>query len=269
MSHLRRITRAIRPWRKALLVALISLVALLAAGFIVVQALGGVQQVVVLVDQLKTQLLALGEPVRDWVAQTGPWAPLTYLFSKALIFIFIPVAGYPLNVASGALFGLFWGLVLTIVGDTLGGCALFLLSRRAGRPAVARLVGKGRMSQVDKVLDIGLGGWRELLFVRVILPIPFNLVSLAAGLVPTLSLRALVLIISLTELTKIYLVGIGAGLATGQWLPVAISSVALPVIAVFALLTRRRVRKVIVRAVRWRSKEDSKEDSKEGVGEES
>jgi hypothetical protein len=50
---------------------------------------------------------------------------------------------------------------------------------------------------------------------------------------------------------------------------VAISSVALPVIAVVALLTRRRVRKVIVRAVRWRSKEDSKEDSKEGVGEES
>ena len=250
MSYPKQVKQAAGPGRKKVLVALISLVALLIAGFLILQATGGVQQLAVLIDQFKAQLLGLGEPVRDWVAQTGPWAPLTYLFSKALIFIFVPVAGYPLNVASGALFGLFWGLTLTIVGDTIGGCILFLLSRWAGRPAVARLLGKGRMSQVDRVLDIGLGGWRELLFVRVILPIPFNVVSLAAGLVPKLRLRALALIIVLTELTKIYLVGIGAGLATGEWLPIAISSVALPVIAVAALLTRRRVREAIVRAFR-------------------
>jgi uncharacterized membrane protein YdjX (TVP38/TMEM64 family) len=106
------------------------------------------------------------------------------------------------------------------------------------------------MSQVDRVLDRGLGGWRELLFVRVIIPIPFNLVSLAAGLVPTLSLRSLALVIALTELPKIYLVGIGAGLATGKWLPVAISSVGLAVIAVVALLTIPRVRKAIASAFR-------------------
>lgn len=229
--------------------------ALLVGAIFLVQAIGGTQQLAALIDQAKAQLQALGEPVRDWVAQTGPWAPLTYLVSKALIFIFIPVAGYPLNVASGALFGLFWGLILTIAGDILGGCVLFLLSRRAGRPAVARFLGKSRMSRVDRVLDIGLGGWRELLFVRVIVPVPFNLVSLAGGLVPTLRLRHLVLVIFLTELTKIYLVGIGAGLATGEWLPVAASAVGLPVIAVAALLTRRRVRKALMRALRWRREE--------------
>jgi uncharacterized membrane protein YdjX (TVP38/TMEM64 family) len=250
MSHPKRVKWVTGVGRKTILVALISLVALLIACFLVLQATGGVQQLVVLIDQAKAQLLALGKPVRDWVAQSGPWAPLTYLLSKALIFIFLPVAGYPLNVASGALFGLFWGLVLTIVGDTLGGCVLFLLSRWAGRPAMVRFLSEGRMSQVDKVLDIGLGGWRELLFVRVIVPIPFNLVSLAAGLVPTLTLRSLILIISLTELPKIYLVGIGAGLATGEWLPVAISSVGLPVIAVAALLTSPRVREAIARAFR-------------------
>ncbi|MGB3682833.1 MAG: VTT domain-containing protein [Rubrobacteraceae bacterium] len=259
MEHLRRIWRAAGPWRGRILVGAVSLAVLLVVAFIIVQATGGVQQLAVLVDQFKAQLQALGEPVRDWVARTGPWAPLTYLFSKALIFIFVPVAGYPLNVASGALFGLFWGLVLTIVGDTLGGCALFLLSRRLGRPAVARFLGKGRMAQVDKVLDAGLGGWRELLFVRVILPVPFNLVSLAAGLVPTLSLRSLILIISLTELTKIYLVGIGAGLATGEWVPVAASAVALPVIAVAALLTRRRVREALMSILRWRPKRGRRE----------
>jgi uncharacterized membrane protein YdjX (TVP38/TMEM64 family) len=250
MSYPKRVKWVTRPGRKTVLVILISLVALLTAGFLVVQATGGIQQLAVLIDQAKAQLVAAGVPVRDWVAQSGPWAPLTYLISKALIFIFMPVAGYPLNVASGALFGLFWGLVLTIAGDTLGGCVLFLLARWAGRPAMTRFLTEGRMSQVDRVLDRGLGGWRELLFVRVIIPIPFNLVSLAAGLVPTLSLRSLALVIALTELPKIYLVGIGAGLATGKWLPVAISSVGLAVIAVVALLTIPRVREAIARAFR-------------------
>jgi uncharacterized membrane protein YdjX (TVP38/TMEM64 family) len=250
MSHSDRVKWVTGLGRKTVLVTLISLVALLIAGFLVVQATGGIQQLAVLVDQAKAQLVAVGVPVRDWVAQSGPWAPLTYLISKALIFIFVPVAGYPLNVASGALFGLFWGLVLTIAGDTLGGCALFLLARWAGRPAMARFLTEDRVSQVDRVLDIGLGGWRELLFVRVMIPVPFNLVSLAAGLVPTLSLRSLALIIALTELPKIYLVGIGAGLATGEWLPVAISSVGLPVIAVAALLTIPRVREAIARTFR-------------------
>ena len=259
MEHLRRVWRATGSWRGRILIGAISLAVLLMVAFLIVQATGGVQQLAALIDQTKAQLQALGGPVRDWVAQTGPWAPLTYLFSKALIFIFVPVAGYPLNVASGALFGLFWGLILTIAGDTLGGCILFLLSRWVGRPAVARILGKNRMSQVDRVLDIGLGGWRELLFVRVIVPVPFNLVSLAAGLVPTLSLRSLILIISLTELTKIYLVGIGAGLATGEWWPLAVSTVGLPVIAVAALLTRRRVRDALMSVLRWRPKRSRRE----------
>ena len=248
----------IRAWGAAgpvhggrLVVGLLALVVLSVAGFFAVQALGGIQQLAALMDQMKAQLVALGEPVRDWVASTGPWAPLTYVISKALIFIFMPAAGYPLNVASGALFGLFWGLTLTILGDTLGGCALYLLSRWAGRPAVARLLGPTRMARVDRVLDIGLGGWQELLFARVIVPVPFNLVALAGGLVPTLRLRHVALIIALTELTKIYLVGIGAGLATGQWTPIA-SAIGLPVIAVAALLTRPRVRKGLMRALRWR-----------------
>ena len=241
-------------WRGPIFAGLLALAVLLLGFFLIVQAFGGVQQLAAFIDQMKAQLVALGEPVRDWVASTGPWAPLTYVISKALIFIFIPAAGYPLNVASGALFGLFWGLTLTIIGDTLGGCALYLLSRWAGRPAVARLLGPTRMARVDKVLDIGLGGWQELLFVRVIVPVPFNLVALAGGLVPTLRLRHVALIIALTELPKIYLVGIGAGLATGQWTPIA-SAIGLPVIAVAALLTRRRVREGLMRALRWRRQE--------------
>ena len=253
MKNYMRDGRAAKTWRSQVVLGLLVLVALVLGTFFFVQALGGFETVIALLGQGQ----ALGQRMRDLVEQTGAWAPLVYVAAKALIFIFVPWLGYPLNVAAGALFGLFWGVMLTAIGDTLGGCILFLLSRWAGRPTVARLVGENRMARVDKVLDFGLGGWRELLFVRVVVPVPFNLVSLAAGLVPKLPLRQFVIVTFLTALPKVFTVGIGAGLVTGDWVEVAIA-IGLVVIAVAALLTRRRVREALVRSARlWRREEES------------
>jgi uncharacterized membrane protein YdjX (TVP38/TMEM64 family) len=146
----------------------LALIVLALVGVFVVGVFGGAEQLAMLVEQVQT----FGLRMRDWIEHSGPWAPLTYLVAKAVTFIFLPWAGYPLNVASGALFGLFWGVVLTALGDTLGGCILYGLSRWAGRPAVARILGEGRMARVDRIVDTGLGGWRELLFFRVVVPIP-------------------------------------------------------------------------------------------------
>lgn len=235
-----------RPRRRLLIVGSIALVALAVMVLLAVRALGG-GGLAGIMDQTQ----ALGLTLRDLVEQSGPLAPLTYLMAKALTFIFLPWVGYPLNVASGSLFGLFWGFVLTAAGDTLGGCLLFGLSRWKGRPFVARLVGEGRMARVDGVLDRGLGGWQELLFFRVVVPIPYNFVSLAAGLAPTLRLRSYVLVTFLTTAPKVFTVGIGAGLVTGEWAEVAVAGV-LVLVAFAALLARRDVRKALMRALRWR-----------------
>ena len=247
---------AARLWSGPVVVGLLALVALAVIGFFVVRAFGGSEQMAGLMEQLQ----AAGLRMRDWIEQSGPWAPLTYLVAKAATFIFLPWAGYPLNVASGALFGLFWGVILTALGDTLGGCILYGLSRWAGRPAVARIVGEGRMARVDRIVDTGLGGWRELLFFRVVVPIPYNLVSLAAGLAPTLTLRQYATVTFLTAAPKVFTVGIGAGLVTGEWMEIAVACV-LVVIAVAAMLTVRSVREALMRALRWRRREKRLEES--------
>jgi uncharacterized membrane protein YdjX (TVP38/TMEM64 family) len=234
---------------------LLALVAVAVIGFFVVRAFGGVQHLAALMEQVQT----VGLGMRDWIETSGPWAPLSYLAAKALTFIFLPWAGYPLNVASGALFGLFWGVMLTALGDTLGGCILYGLSRWAGRPAVARILGEDRMARVDRVVDTGLGGWRELLFFRVVVPIPYNFVSLAAGLAPTLTLRQYAVVTFLTAAPKVFTVGIGAGLVTGQWMEVAVAG-GLVVIAVAAMLTVPSVREALRRVLRWRRREERIED---------
>jgi uncharacterized membrane protein YdjX (TVP38/TMEM64 family) len=243
------------PRRGPVVVGLLALMVLALVAFFVVRALGSGEQLAVIMEQLQTA----GSSMRDWVEQSGPWAPLTYLAAKAATFIFLPWAGYPLNVASGALFGLFWGVVLTALGDTLGGCILYGLSRWAGRPAVARILGESRMVRVDRIVDTGLGGWRELLFFRVVVPIPYNLVSLAAGLAPTLTLRQYATVTFLTAAPKVFTVGIGAGLVTGEWMEVAVACL-LVVIAVAATLTLPSVRETLRRALRWRRKEQRIED---------
>src|ERR671912_334078 len=229
-----------RQWRGPILVGLFALVVLAVVGFFVIKALGGEQQLAALMEQVQTA----GLRMRDWIEQSGPWAPFTYLVAKAVTFIFLPWAGYPLNVASGALFGLFWGVILTALGDTLGGCVLYGLSRWAGRPAVARILGESRMARVD----------------RVVVPIPYNVVSLAAGLAPTLTLRQYASVTFLTAAPKVFTVGIGAGLVTGEWMEVAVAGV-LVVISVAALLTLQSIREALMRALRWRRREKRLEGS--------
>lgn len=246
MKRRMQIEWAAGPRGSLVVVGLLVLVMLSVLGFLVFKALGGASQLTALLEQVQT----LGLGLRELVVQSGPLAPLTYLVAKALTFIFLPWAGYPLNVASGSLFGIFWGFVLTATGDTLGGCILFGLSRWKGRPVVARILGESRMARVDGVLDRGLGGWQELLFFRVVVPIPYNLVSLAAGLAPALRLRQYVLVTFLTTAPKVFTVGIGAGLVTGEWMEVAVAG-GIAVIAVAALLARRDVRKALKRALWW------------------
>jgi uncharacterized membrane protein YdjX (TVP38/TMEM64 family) len=244
-----------RPWLGRVVVGLLALAAVAVIGFFAARSLGVGEQLAGLMQQLQT----IGLEMRDWIERSGPWAPLTYLVAKAATFIFLPWAGYPLNVASGALFGLFWGVILTALGDTLGGCILFGLSRWAGRPAVARILGESRMARVDRIVDTGLGGWRELLFFRVVVPIPYNFVSLAAGLAPNLTLRQYALVTFLTAAPKVFTVGIGAGLVTGEWMEVAVAG-GLVVIAVAAMLTVPSVRNAFKRVLRWRRRENQLEE---------
>lgn len=122
-----------------------------------------------------------GERLRVLVEQSGPWAPLTYVAAKAAATIVAPFSGVPLKAASGALFGLTGGVFYSLFGDVIGGCVCFLAARYVGWSTVERLTGDGRIDRMNRVIDRGLGGWRELLFLRVTFPAIYNLLSYAAG----------------------------------------------------------------------------------------
>ena len=187
-----------------------------------------------------------GERLRVLVEQSGPWAPLTYVAAKAAATIVAPFSGVPLKAASGALFGLTGGVFYSLFGDVIGGCVCFLAARYVGWSTVERLTGHGRMSRVSGGIERGLGGWRELLFLRVTFPAVYNLLSYAAGST-RLPFRQYVAVTAFGGIIHTgILVTLGASVALGlEARLVAYAGIAL--LSIVALFGVRHLRGVLAR----------------------
>jgi uncharacterized membrane protein YdjX (TVP38/TMEM64 family) len=149
-------------WDK-LLPALVVVLAISIASVWAMDALGGAQH------------------VRGWVENAGIWGPLVFVLLKASTYVIAPLSGTPLKITAGALFGVWEGLAYTMLGDILGGSLNFWIARQLGRPAIARVAGKGAIKQVDDAVA-HVGGWKALLVARLVLSALYDFISYAAGL---------------------------------------------------------------------------------------
>lgn len=115
-----------------------------------------------------------------WVAARPVAAAGTYVaLYIAVVALSLP-GGAVMTLAGGFLFGVWLGTALTVVGATLGACALFL----AARSALAPLVAGRAAGLLDKVRPgLERDGFFYLLTLRLIPVVPFWLANLAPALV--------------------------------------------------------------------------------------
>ena len=153
-------------------VCLIGLVALLFVGF---YWLGFDQYIDLTVLKEKNDELAAYYIANPW--QTSAWFFVFYIISTA---ISIPGASI-LTLAAGAIFGLFWGVILVSFASTIGASLAFLLSRYILKETV-------QLKFSDKLTDVNAGIKKEgafyLFTLRLIVLFPFWLVNLLMGLTP-------------------------------------------------------------------------------------
>ena len=110
----------------------------------------------------------------------GPWAAVAFIGLYAVAAV-AWVPGSVLTLASGAIFGLAWGTLLTLIGATLGASLAFLVSRYLARAALERRIGNDpRLTSMDKAL--GREGARLIFLLRLSPVFPFNLMNYALGL---------------------------------------------------------------------------------------
>lgn len=144
------------------------MVALVIAAIAAVAVLGG--------RELAGLIPAFAEQVRG----AGPWGPLAFVLGYALAAVaFVP--GSLLTLAAGAIFGLVTGVVVVLLGATLGASTAFLVARYAARRPIERaLAGNERFAAIDRA--IGREGRRIVFLLRLSPVFPFNLLNYGLGL---------------------------------------------------------------------------------------
>lgn len=137
-----------------------------------------------------------------WVEGLGPWGPVA-LIAAYLVTSVAMAPGAPLSLAAGALFGLFWGTVYTLVGATLGAVAGFLVSRYVARDMVERRLRRyPRFQRIDRA--IGREGLKVVFLLRLSPAFPFNLLNYALGLTRVRFLDFLVASVGMLPGTLLY-----------------------------------------------------------------
>lgn len=177
--------------------------------------------------------------VRQQLAGLGWYAPLAFVALQAVQVIVAPIPGQILGGVAGYLFGAPLGVTYSMIGVTAGSAAVFVLSRRFGRPYVERVIDPERLAQWDAFFErtgtLGLFG----LFV---LPtFPDDLLCAVAGLADLRLRTFLVLVIVGRTPTFLAAAYVGTRVADGALAVAATAIGALVVLSAGVYHFRGRV----------------------------
>ncbi|MGD1902721.1 MAG: TVP38/TMEM64 family protein [Geitlerinemataceae cyanobacterium] len=116
--------------------------------------------------------------VEAWLESWGIWAPIAYIAAYTIGTLLL-LPSTPLNLAGGALFGLWGGTLWSSIGAVIAALVSFGFARTVGRQWVASKLA-GQWEAIDA--DIKSSGLFYLFAVRLLPILPYGLVNLAAGL---------------------------------------------------------------------------------------
>lgn len=182
--------------------------------------------------------------IQGLVEQAGPAAPLVYILLRVASFVIAPLSTGPIQFAAGVLFGLWPGVVYSLIGEVIGGSANFWIARLLGRPVVARLAGKGGMARIEKFYRQAGEAW-TLVYARLFLFAIYDFISYAAGFTP-IKYRQYLIITAVGGFFPTFIaVAVGATLTSGDTAQLLRLYAVLAVLAVIPLVFYRRIRRLL------------------------
>jgi len=129
---------------------------LVVVGFILIHFWDDIQQLI--------SFLSNREEVVAFESKLGIWGPLFIGGSIVLQILVAVIPGHPLMFASGLLYGLLNGFILSWVFVVIATQTAFLIARRGGRPIVNRLVGTEQASKWERFSRLDNIGFYILTF---------------------------------------------------------------------------------------------------------
>lgn len=118
---------------------------------------------------------------KEYIAAAGVWAPIIYILAKISTVVFAPLSGTALYVFSVPLFGFWYGVMYSLIGDLIGAIITFYISRLFGRPIVSYFAGKKNMEYIENSLIL-MGTKKGFVTMRLAALTMPEIASYAAGL---------------------------------------------------------------------------------------
>jgi uncharacterized membrane protein YdjX (TVP38/TMEM64 family) len=138
-------------------------------------------------------LLATGQlgQFQQYLLSLGAWAPAASIALMTAEALLVPVPITIIMVANGLVFGLWPGVVISLIGGLTGAAAAYGIGRFLGRALVERMLPAASLAAADRLMT-KYGGWAVVLE-RWIPGVPGDPVSYASGLtrMPALKFFAL------------------------------------------------------------------------------
>lgn len=138
---------------------------------------------VIVILLILARVLGLGEKLgalREWIRTLGAWGPLVFMIIYAAATV-AAIPGSALTIAGGALFGSFWGVIVTLHAAVMGAGLAFLISRYFARESVVRWLGKNeKFQRLDRLTEEH--GAIIVALTRLVPIFPFNLLNYGFGL---------------------------------------------------------------------------------------
>jgi uncharacterized membrane protein YdjX (TVP38/TMEM64 family) len=127
-------------------------------------------------------ILASGDGVAigAYLRSHGVWAPVASLFLMLMQAVAAPVPAILVAFANGLAFGVVWGGLLTVAGQTLAAAVCFWIARALGRGPAEALTTSLGLETADRWLT--RWGPRGIIVLRLVPGISFDVVSYGAGL---------------------------------------------------------------------------------------
>jgi len=179
------------------------------------------------------------ESIQSFLLQFGVWTPLAFFMLQLLQIIIAPIPGGTVGLVGGALFGTFWGFVLSIAGTLIGSSIVFLLSKRFGRPFVLKFVSSHHIERYDHIEESKLNA---VLFAIFLFPLfPDDILCFIAGL-STMKFKTFAIIAILGRSPSVFINNmVGAGIMNEDPTQFIIGTILYALLVLILYLNRKHL----------------------------
>jgi uncharacterized membrane protein YdjX (TVP38/TMEM64 family) len=185
---------------------------------------------------------------QEYLRALGVWGPIVSTILMVASAIAIPVPVTVLMLANGLVFGVWAGMLVSFIGGLAGAVATYIIGRRLGRDAVARMLSASSLDAADRAMA-RRGGW-AIVIGRWIPGVPCDPISYVSGITRMPAVRFLLLTIGGLLPANLVTAFVGAEAATDMQLEYWIFGIVIgiSVLFIWGLIHRYRKRHLMSHA---------------------